>query len=93
MSDEKKSKGRGRRAKEGQRPGKAVSVQICSWRSVWGFAGQVDRCATFEGTRFLQAQPHSSPQPLDLLLLVVLGNRQARVDQRSKRASEIDLEM
>jgi hypothetical protein len=44
------------------------------------------------GTRFLQAQPLSSPQPLGLLLLIGWGNTQARVYQRSKRASEIVLE-
>ncbi|KAE9380051.1 hypothetical protein N431DRAFT_497970 [Stipitochalara longipes BDJ] len=42
MSDEKKSNGRWSDSRRGQRPGKAVAVQICSWRSVWGFAGQID---------------------------------------------------
>jgi len=61
MSDEKKSQGRGRRAKEGQRPGKAVSVQICSWRSVWGCAAKATAVQPLRGPGSCRRNPSRHP--------------------------------
>jgi hypothetical protein len=91
MPGEEKSRAAGRTAEEDQRPGKAVLGRYVA-RGGCGDSRAKSTLYDVLGTRFLQAQPLSSPQPLGLLLLIVWGNTQARVYQRSKRASEIVLE-